>query len=150
LAHEAWFYEELEHIQGVVIAHCYGFFTAEVDPNSELLGWMESDEVYDPNDEVDKFADDEDGDNVSPATENTPSRIGTDIYGDNTMKKECSVEPTQSASNGDKNTFVSVLVLERLSGPIPRFVSIDPIKYILLSDISMQNSSSPYSQAGYL
>jgi hypothetical protein len=37
LARETWFYEEMEDLQGVAIARCYGFFTAEIDPNSEIL-----------------------------------------------------------------------------------------------------------------
>ncbi|KAF8496298.1 hypothetical protein JB92DRAFT_3126183 [Gautieria morchelliformis] len=43
LAREAWFYEEMEDIQGVAIAHCYGFFTAEIEQNSEVLDWAKSD-----------------------------------------------------------------------------------------------------------
>jgi hypothetical protein len=49
LAREAWFYEEMEHIQGVAIPRCYGLFTAEIDPNSEVLDWAETDAEYDPN-----------------------------------------------------------------------------------------------------
>jgi hypothetical protein len=48
LAREAWFYEEMEHIQGVAIPRCYGLFTAEIDPNSEVLDWAETDAEYDP------------------------------------------------------------------------------------------------------
>ncbi|KAF8516621.1 hypothetical protein JB92DRAFT_2829231 [Gautieria morchelliformis] len=40
LAREAWFYEEMEDIQG---RHCYGFFTAEIESNSEVLDWAASD-----------------------------------------------------------------------------------------------------------
>jgi hypothetical protein len=47
LAREAWFYEEMEGLQGVAIARCYGFFTMEIDPNSEVLDWAESDEASD-------------------------------------------------------------------------------------------------------
>ncbi|KAF8531754.1 hypothetical protein JB92DRAFT_2848651 [Gautieria morchelliformis] len=43
LAREAWFYEEMEDIQGVAIACCYGFFTAEIEQNSEVLDWVKSD-----------------------------------------------------------------------------------------------------------
>ncbi|KAF8503189.1 hypothetical protein JB92DRAFT_2970786 [Gautieria morchelliformis] len=47
LAREAWFYEEMEDIQGVAIARCYGFFTAEIEQNSEVLDWAASDADYD-------------------------------------------------------------------------------------------------------
>jgi hypothetical protein len=43
---EAWFYEEMEYLQGVAIARCYGFFTLEIDPNSEVLDWAVSDADY--------------------------------------------------------------------------------------------------------
>ncbi|KAF8522509.1 hypothetical protein JB92DRAFT_2887325 [Gautieria morchelliformis] len=46
LAREAWFYEEMEDIQGVAIARCYWFFTAEIEQNSEVLDWAESDADY--------------------------------------------------------------------------------------------------------
>ena len=70
LAREAWFYEEMEYIQGSSIARCYGLFTAEIDSSSEVMDWAESDETYDP-DEVDDSEDDDDdsegeGDNNSP------------------------------------------------------------------------------------
>ncbi|KAF8476530.1 hypothetical protein JB92DRAFT_1870955 [Gautieria morchelliformis] len=69
LAREAWFYEELEHIQGVAIARCYGFFTREIDPNSEVLGWAESDADYeeeeDDLDENSQIQDDDSDDSWS-------------------------------------------------------------------------------------
>ena len=46
LASEAWFYEEMEYLQGVSIARFYGFFESEIDPNSEVLDWAESDQTY--------------------------------------------------------------------------------------------------------
>jgi hypothetical protein len=46
LARETWFYEEMEHLQGVAIARCHAFFTVEIDPTSEVLDWAESDADY--------------------------------------------------------------------------------------------------------
>ena len=46
LANEAWFYKEMECIQGASIALCYGYFESEVDPNSEVLDCAMSDEMY--------------------------------------------------------------------------------------------------------
>jgi hypothetical protein len=48
IAREAWFYEEMEHIQGAAIARCYGLFTAEIDADCEVLDWAETDADYDP------------------------------------------------------------------------------------------------------
>ena len=45
LAREAWFYEEMEHLQGVSIARCYGFFQAEVPDGCEILSWADHDET---------------------------------------------------------------------------------------------------------
>ena len=45
LAREAWFYEEMEHLQGVSIARCYGFFQAEVPDDCEILSWADRDET---------------------------------------------------------------------------------------------------------
>ncbi|KAF8508404.1 hypothetical protein JB92DRAFT_2832404 [Gautieria morchelliformis] len=56
LAHGAWFYEEMEGIQGAAIARCYGFFTAEIEQNSQVLDWEVSDVDYD--EEVDVREDD--------------------------------------------------------------------------------------------
>jgi hypothetical protein len=64
LTREAWFYEEMENIQGASIARCYGFFTAEIDSNSEVLGWAESDARYDPNEEVNHFNEKDDDDYI--------------------------------------------------------------------------------------
>ncbi|KAF8522515.1 hypothetical protein JB92DRAFT_2706296, partial [Gautieria morchelliformis] len=48
LAREAWFYEEMENIQGVAIARCYGFFTAEIEQNSQVLDWEVRDRIIKP------------------------------------------------------------------------------------------------------
>ncbi|KAF8524538.1 hypothetical protein JB92DRAFT_2827017 [Gautieria morchelliformis] len=62
LVREAWFYEEMEDIQGAAIARCYGFFTAEIEQNSQVLDWEVSDADYD--EEVDVREDDGDTDDT--------------------------------------------------------------------------------------
>ena len=42
---EAWFYEEMEDLQGVSIAWCYRFFNAEVPNGCEILSWADRDET---------------------------------------------------------------------------------------------------------
>ena len=49
MSREAWFYEQMERLQGVSIPLCYGYFTTEIDVNSEVLDWAEADMDYDPN-----------------------------------------------------------------------------------------------------
>ncbi|TFY70823.1 hypothetical protein EVG20_g2169 [Dentipellis fragilis] len=39
LAREAWFYEEMECLQGVAVARCYGWFEAEIPRNSLPHTW---------------------------------------------------------------------------------------------------------------
>ncbi|KII84884.1 hypothetical protein PLICRDRAFT_179212 [Plicaturopsis crispa FD-325 SS-3] len=39
LAKEAWFYEEMECLQGVGLARCYGFFQAELEDNIHIGLW---------------------------------------------------------------------------------------------------------------
>ena len=36
----------MEYLQGASIARFYGFFEGEIDSNSEVLDWAESDEMY--------------------------------------------------------------------------------------------------------
>ncbi|KAF8494289.1 hypothetical protein JB92DRAFT_2595742, partial [Gautieria morchelliformis] len=100
LAREAWFYEELEHIQGVAIARCYGFFTAEIDANSEVLGWAESDANYDEEDDLDEPV------SIPKSTRTVQSPV----------------------QNGSEKTILSVLVLERLGDHLPIGVSMDTIQ----------------------
>ncbi|KAA1470253.1 hypothetical protein DENSPDRAFT_928732 [Dentipellis sp. KUC8613] len=39
LAREAWFYEDMECLQGVAVARCYGWFEAELPRNSPAHAW---------------------------------------------------------------------------------------------------------------
>ncbi|KAF8530536.1 hypothetical protein BU17DRAFT_36288 [Hysterangium stoloniferum] len=41
LAREAWFYEEMEHLQGVSIGRCYGFFQVELTEECEVPNWQD-------------------------------------------------------------------------------------------------------------
>ncbi|KAF8494757.1 hypothetical protein JB92DRAFT_1133179 [Gautieria morchelliformis] len=153
LAREAWFYEELEHIQGVAIARCYGFFTGEIDPNSEVLGWAESDADYeeeeDDLDENSQIQDDDSDDSWShrwdpkPFPEPFPDDLVTRIIDWEELNEKArlrhppeakrvsipkSTRTVQSpASTGSEKTILSVLVLERLGDHLPIGVSMDTI-----------------------
>ncbi|KAF8520583.1 hypothetical protein BU17DRAFT_46465, partial [Hysterangium stoloniferum] len=39
LCREAWFYEEMEHLQGIIVARYYGIFQVVLDEQYEVLGW---------------------------------------------------------------------------------------------------------------
>ncbi|KAI0060767.1 hypothetical protein BV25DRAFT_1827656 [Artomyces pyxidatus] len=41
LAREAWFYDEMECLQGSTIARCYGWFEVELAPNQSVPAWRE-------------------------------------------------------------------------------------------------------------
>jgi len=45
LEREAWFYEEMESLQNVSIARCYGFFIAELDDNHDLIESLEREKL---------------------------------------------------------------------------------------------------------
>jgi hypothetical protein len=114
LAREAWFYEEMEHLQGVAIARCYGLFTTEIDPKSEVLGWAKSDANYVPDDVEIPYENEDTGD-IPPET-----------LDENTMKEDSVTHPP--VSKDSERTVVSVMVLERLGGMIPMGVLLDSIR----------------------
>ncbi|KAF8479909.1 hypothetical protein JB92DRAFT_3042719 [Gautieria morchelliformis] len=124
LAREAWFYEEMENIQGSSIARCYGFFTAEIDSNSEVLDWAESDVKHNPDEEDDPLDEeddpsDEDGDSPGSNDEGI-TKEDTVIISNHTVPPP--------ASDGNGRTFISVLVLERLGDMMPVLVSLTDIE----------------------
>ncbi|KAF8506299.1 hypothetical protein BU17DRAFT_17401, partial [Hysterangium stoloniferum] len=44
LCREAWFYEEMEHLQGIIVARCYGIFQVVIDEQYEILDWERVDQ----------------------------------------------------------------------------------------------------------
>jgi len=36
---EAWFYDELQSLQGTVVPRCYGYYEAKVPPNCTVIPW---------------------------------------------------------------------------------------------------------------
>jgi hypothetical protein len=129
LSRDAWFYEEMEHLQGVAIARCYGFFTADIDINNEVLGWVESNGEYDPEVRGD-FEDEyeETSDMASGSDEGLDSHPNKD----NNARKDDPVA-LPSAPISKERILVSVLVLERLGGMIPMDVPIDSITLVFVS-----------------
>ncbi|KII84865.1 hypothetical protein PLICRDRAFT_179195 [Plicaturopsis crispa FD-325 SS-3] len=55
MAREAWFYEEMECLQGVAIARCYGFFQTELS-DSVHIGLWDNDEGDEDNEGVTEAA----------------------------------------------------------------------------------------------
>ena len=44
IAYEAWFYDELECLQGVVLPRCYGWFEAELSKGQTFGAWSQASE----------------------------------------------------------------------------------------------------------
>ncbi|KAF8522504.1 hypothetical protein JB92DRAFT_3094221 [Gautieria morchelliformis] len=154
LAREAWFYEEMEDIQGVAVARCYGFFTAEIEQNSEVLDWAASDADYDEEevdvrDEASQSEDDEDlGDtwNLYAWTESDDLVMEEfswevvlkrfderqKLRQEREAKRDRIIKSTRanpaSVRNGSEKTFLSVLVLERLGDVMPIGVPLEALK----------------------
>lgn len=59
LNREAWFYEEMECLQGVALARCYGLFEADVPEGYDVRllpnGWIVLDEEESPDKYVDEY-----------------------------------------------------------------------------------------------
>ncbi|KAF8522500.1 hypothetical protein JB92DRAFT_2887122 [Gautieria morchelliformis] len=141
LAREAWFYEEMEDIQGVAIARCYGFFTAEIEPNSELLDWAEADADCDE-EEVDVRGEDSPNSEdlvmeefsweVVFKREEERDKLRDKIRQERRDKRARTIKPTRadpvSVRNRSDKTFLSVLVLERLGDVIPIGVPLEALK----------------------
>ncbi|KAF8516611.1 hypothetical protein JB92DRAFT_2909592 [Gautieria morchelliformis] len=158
LAREAWFYEEMEDIQGVAIARCYGFFTAEIEQNSEVLDWAESDadcdeEEVDVRGEASPSEDDGDTDDTWNLYAWTDSddlvmeefsweavfkrnderrKLREKLRQERRDKRARIIKPTRadpaSVCNRSDKTFLSVLVLERLGDVMPIGVPLDAFK----------------------
>lgn len=47
LAQEAWFYEELEQLQGIAVPRCYGFFQAQLEDGYKVSTWSPYDDDLD-------------------------------------------------------------------------------------------------------
>ena len=41
IAREAWFYDEMQTLQGVVVPRCYGCFEAKIPDNCSFIPWTE-------------------------------------------------------------------------------------------------------------
>ncbi|KAF8510060.1 hypothetical protein JB92DRAFT_3119365 [Gautieria morchelliformis] len=157
LVHEAWFYEEMEDIQGVAIARCYGFFTAEIEQNSEVLDWAKSDadcdEEVDIRGEASPSEDDGDTDDTWDLYAWTDSddlvmeefsweavfkrnderwKLREKLRQERRDKRARIITPTRadpaSVCNRSDKTFLSVLVLERLGDVMPIGVPLDAFK----------------------
>ena len=91
IAREAWFYDELECLQGVVVPRCYGWFEAELMEGQTYGSWYTA--GHESGEES------EDLENLDPESW--------------TKDSERLIEMTCSRN------FVSVLLLERLGGNLP-------------------------------
>lgn len=101
IAREAWFYEEMQTLQGLVIPYCFGFFVARIPDRMELL----------PRVEDIKFHTRERKDDSMPAMEGYYEELGIGAFVENQVNREL-------LTRLEDSMCVAVLLLERLGPPV--------------------------------
>ncbi|KAF8530525.1 hypothetical protein BU17DRAFT_36171 [Hysterangium stoloniferum] len=125
LAREAWFYEEMEHLQGVSIGRCYGFFQVELTEEYEVPNWRKiSEESAEEADEEERFIN------------------SWDDLEDERRRRLAAMTPNPAAhlTFVRKHHLISVLVLEQLGDHLPVGVTLEGIEqdvYDLHEDLGM-------------
>ncbi|GJJ09985.1 hypothetical protein Clacol_004211 [Clathrus columnatus] len=110
---EAWFYDELEQVQGIAVPRCYGLFQAHIEEGAEVKTW---------NDEKDSESDDsDDSDQVAESDQSD----GDGFAGANANESEGEKIPEMPTPDP---TLLSILLLERLGERMPVGESLDHIK----------------------
>lgn len=132
LEHEAYYYEEMECIQGVVIPRCYGFFTGDIPADVSLFPPIEESS----NDSsVGGAASDE-----SASHDKCDQRSYKPSPGDNQR-------PYEPSSCG--RIPVSMLLLERLGDRLPIGKKLpDDIKYVFMSGPTLVSTDVTFTQCG--
>ncbi|KAF8512453.1 hypothetical protein BU17DRAFT_96242 [Hysterangium stoloniferum] len=119
LCREAWFYEEMEHLQGIIVARCYGIFQVVLDEQYEVLDWEKVNQ-----------------EDATRASEEVIARQKSAMYAkeeaqeQNTAFKRLeyseSIHPhariPHDISQSEHHHLLSVLVLEKLGERIPKCV----------------------------
>ncbi|KAF8524650.1 hypothetical protein BU17DRAFT_84713 [Hysterangium stoloniferum] len=156
LAREAWFYEEMEHLQGVSIGRCYGFFQVELTEECEVPNWRKiSEESAEEADEEERCSL---RDSVwsresarygavireERAREPSSKRVvdSWEDYEDRTRRHAAFFTPNPAAhlTFVRKHHLISVLVLEQLGDHLPVGVTLEGIEqdvYDLHEDLGM-------------
>ncbi|CAL1706326.1 unnamed protein product [Somion occarium] len=139
LAREAYYYEEMECLQGSVIPRFYGLFEATIPPEVEFVPWVydkfnpttrryddsgsESEEERE--DTSDDDSDDDDGGSFEDDN-NDDDKSNADPDGDDDSEDYHSDSDDDDERNRDNDppvvprpTLVSILVLERVGGRMP-------------------------------
>ncbi|KAF8497718.1 hypothetical protein BU17DRAFT_103171 [Hysterangium stoloniferum] len=144
LAREAWFYEEMEHLQGVSIARCYGFFQVELTEEYEVPNWRKVSE------ESAEEADMEERCSLKESVWSRESKIYDAVMMEETAqtptpdevfpswedveeqgrKRRAFFTPNPAAhlTFVRKHHLISVLVLEQLGGHLPIRVPLEGIE----------------------
>jgi hypothetical protein len=108
LAREAWFYEQLAEVQGISIAHCYGYFSStfskQEQPLDSIVPWGEIECPYNPDDEPTSW--------TSPSVDWLPDDPANRDFHDKRGFKRDSLWNTWNFAEGDPT--ITVLVLEKL------------------------------------
>ncbi|KAF8496906.1 hypothetical protein BU17DRAFT_65309 [Hysterangium stoloniferum] len=143
LAREAWFYEEMEHLQGVCIARCYGFFQVELTEEYEVPNWRRiSEEVAEEADEEERCSlrdsvwSQERAIYFAKVKEDTPDSASNKVIDtiedwEDLVQEELSCytpDPAAHLTFVRKHHLISVLVLERLGEHIPIGIPLEGIR----------------------
>ncbi|KAF8530584.1 hypothetical protein BU17DRAFT_79418 [Hysterangium stoloniferum] len=143
LAREAWFYEEMEHLQGVSIGRCYGFFQVELTEECEVPNWRKISE------ESAEEADEEERCSLRDSVWSRESVRYNAVIGqeevidswkeyeeqeeDRNRREAAFFTPNPAAhlTFVRKHHLISVLVLEQLGDHLPVGVTLEGIEYVL-------------------
>lgn len=101
IAREAWFYDEMQTLQGLIIPCCYGFFVAQIPERMELLPRMEDVKLHTR----------ERQDDSNAAMEGYYEKLGIGAFVENPANREL-------LTRLEDPRCVSVLLLERLGPPV--------------------------------
>ncbi|KAF8530529.1 hypothetical protein BU17DRAFT_79341 [Hysterangium stoloniferum] len=150
LAREAWFYEEMEHLQGVSIGRCYGFFQVELTEECEVPNWRKiSEESAEEADEEERWSlrnsvwSRESARYADAIEEETEIVINSwDDLEDERRRRLAAMTPNPAAhlTFVRKHHLISVLVLEQLGDHLPVGVTLEGIEqdvYDLHEDLGM-------------
>ncbi|KAF8530521.1 hypothetical protein BU17DRAFT_36102 [Hysterangium stoloniferum] len=122
LAREAWFYEEMEHLQGVSIGRCYSFFQIELTEECEVPNWRKISE---------ESAEEADEEERCSLRDSDRRRRRAAFFTPN---------PAAHLTFVRKHHLISVLVLEQLGDHLPVGVTLEGIEqdvYDLHEDLGM-------------
>ncbi|GJJ09964.1 hypothetical protein Clacol_004189 [Clathrus columnatus] len=124
LEQEAWFYEELEQVQGIAVPRCYGLFQTHIQEGTEVRTWKE---------DMDDDESDSEFDGPIVCEGFSPPKPGEPIVTPGAVL-------TRPVLPVPDPTLLSILVLERMGDKMPIEQPLDDIKpdvYEIYDDLGL-------------